>query len=82
MLPFLNARQDRDQIVFQQDGARAHTAREVTTWLENNIPNVCSMACQQDVRNGRFPFLFGWPPYSPDLSPMDFGSYFIDINLI
>jgi hypothetical protein len=62
--------------VFQQDGARCHNARITTQWLEANINArmICSLQSQQDVRLGHQPFLFEWPPYSPDMSPMDFGN--------
>ena len=75
VLPFLQTRADRGSIIFQQDGARAHNAKSVTDWMEANLnPRmICSIQSQQDQRNGRFPFLLRWPPYSPDMSPMDFG---------
>ena len=41
--------------VFQQDGAPAHTARSITTWLED---------CQ-------VPFIKDWPGNSPDISPIE-----------
>ena len=41
-------------MLFQQDNASIHTAKEVLQWLENEgIP------------------LFGWPPISPDLNPIE-----------
>lgn len=43
---------------FQQDGAPAHTARVTQDWLR-----------QHDVQ---FITKDEWPPYSPDLNPMDF----------
>lgn len=41
--------------VFQQDGAPAHTAKSVTTWLQD---------CQ-------VPFISDWPGNSPDLNPIE-----------
>ena len=54
-------------------------AKKVTQWMEANISNiahVCSLQCKADVRAGRQPFDFEWPPYSPDMSPMDFCMYY------
>lgn len=53
---------------FQQDGAPPHTTREnLELSRENFGPRVIAR---------RFPDLFSeglaWPPYSPDLSPLDF----------
>ena len=79
VLPFIQGHPARDRIVFQQDGARCHNARITTQWLEANINArmICSLQSQQDQRIGRQPFLFEWPPYSPDMSPMDFGKVHI-----
>ena len=78
LLPFIQGHPARDRIVFQQDGARCHNARVTTQWLEANINArmICSLQSQQDQRIGRQPFLFEWPPYSPDMTPMDFGNNF------
>ena len=43
--------------VFQQDGAPAHTARKVQSWMEENMEF--------------WPKTF-WPPQSPDLNPLDY----------
>lgn len=43
---------------FQQDGARAHTARDTITFLEERVPGFIEPAM--------------WPPNSPDLNPMDY----------
>ena len=45
-------------IVFQQDGAPAHTSNLVKNWLEKNIKNFWSKAM--------------WPASSPDLNPLDY----------
>lgn len=44
--------------VFQQDSAPAHKARTTQAWLQANVPGFISTS--------------EWPPYSPDLNPMDF----------
>ncbi|KAI6655713.1 hypothetical protein LOD99_1855 [Oopsacas minuta] len=44
--------------VFQQEGALAHTANTTQDWLKHNIPN--------------FIHKDEWPPYSPDLNPIDY----------
>ncbi|KAI6656176.1 hypothetical protein LOD99_1509 [Oopsacas minuta] len=49
--------------VFQQDGAPAHTSNVTQTWLQSNIP--CFIEKEQ------------WPPYSPDLNPMDYSVWSI-----
>jgi hypothetical protein len=41
--------------VFQQDNSGPHGSKYVTEWLQDHFPNFC-----QD-----------WPPYSPDLNPME-----------
>ena len=44
--------------IFQQDGSPAYTANITHAWLQQNIPEF--------IRKDE------WPPYSPDLNPMDF----------
>ena len=44
--------------VLQQDSAPAHKANLTQNWLKDNIPEFISAS--------------EWPPYSPDLNPMDF----------
>ena len=48
---------DMSQLIFQQDGARAHTARRTQELLATKIPNFWNKAM--------------WPPNSPDLSPIE-----------
>lgn len=53
---------EREEIIFQQDGAGPHNARIVTTFLNNKFP-------------GRWMGRYGpirWPARSPDLNPLDF----------
>lgn len=51
----------RDAIIFQQDGAPPHYTNEVREWLSLNYPTWIG-------RGGPV----AWPARSPDLSPMDF----------
>lgn len=44
--------------VFQQDGAPCHTAKVTQDWCQANLPGFIP----KDL----------WPPYSPDLNPMDY----------
>ena len=46
------------KIVFQQDGAPAHTSKKTQTWLKENLPDFWP----KDL----------WPPNSPDLNPLDY----------
>ena len=48
----------RRQWTFQQDGAPAHSAKATISLLKKEIPNVWCKGV--------------WPPYSPDLNPMDY----------
>ena len=50
--------EDIHDIVFQQDNARPHTAKVTQHWLENM------------GREYRFTVM-RWPPYSPDLNPIE-----------
>jgi len=49
--------------LFQQDSAPAHRAREVQTWCRGHLPFFIS--AQE------------WPPYSPDINPMDYSVWSI-----
>lgn len=55
--------QERVNLHFQLDGSPVHNARVVTRWLNANFPNRWI---------GRGSPLIGWPPRSPDLTPLDF----------
>ncbi|KMQ82062.1 transposable element tc3 transposase [Lasius niger] len=53
---------ERNNIIFQQDGAGPHNARIVTNYLNQQFP-------------GRWMGRYGpihWPARSPDLNPLDF----------
>ena len=51
-------------VIFQQDGARAHTANMVVNWLDTLFGDrVLSSRCVQGIE---------WSPVSPDLNPCDF----------
>ncbi|KAI6648412.1 hypothetical protein LOD99_8202 [Oopsacas minuta] len=52
-----------EPFIFQQDGALAHTANSTQTWLQHNFPGFIQKK--------------EWPPYSPDLNPMNFAIWFI-----
>ena len=49
--------------VFQQDGAPAHTSNATQAWLRSNNPDFIKKE--------------EWPPYSPDLNPMDYSIWSI-----
>lgn len=51
-----------NDVYFQQDGAPAHFATAVRSWLDVNLPN------RWIGRRGPVE----WPPRSPDLTPLDF----------
>lgn len=50
-----------ENVVFQQDGAPAHFSAVVKSWLDENFGAWIG-------RGGTL----GWPPRSPDLTPLDF----------
>ena len=62
--PYLGSLDARAQamVLFQQDGAPIHSAKNVTEWLDTTLP-LCWIG-----RGGPHK----WPPRSPDLTPMDF----------
>ena len=47
-----------DNVIFQQDGAPAHTAQKAHDWLKANFTNFLSMT--------------EWPPSSTDLNLLDY----------
>ena len=49
--------------LFQQDGAPSHTSKLTQAWLRENIPDFIAKE--------------EWPPYSPDLNPMDYSIWSI-----
>ena len=44
--------------VFQQDGAPSHTSEETQAWMDENFKEYWTWEM--------------WPPYSPDLNPLDY----------
>lgn len=58
VVPWLKRAYPDGNYVFQQDGAPCHTANSTQQFLEENMANYWP------------PTL--WPPYSPDLNPMDY----------
>ena len=52
-----------ESFLFQQDGAPAHTSKLTQSWLKENIPDFITKE--------------EWPPYSPDLNPMDYAIWSI-----
>jgi len=52
-------------VVFQQDGALAHRARDTVAFLERKVPDFVS------------PTL--WSPNSPDLNPNDYSIWSVDL---
>lgn len=69
LVPFLN---DHPDTVFQQDNARPHVA-EVNR-PEHGVAQFLYDFNARRVRDGVPPIaqLIGWPPYSPDLSPIEY----------
>ena len=58
MIPQMSKLTNGDYI-FQQDGARAHTAKETISFIEEKMPDYVPPEM--------------WPPNSPDLNPVDYG---------
>lgn len=63
LLPWAQNHFGSEPWTFQQDSAPSHKARETQTFLTDNVPRLIS--AQE------------WPPYSPDLNPMDFSIWSI-----
>ena len=62
VIPQLKARHKFSSSIFQQDGARPHTARQTLELLNSKFPG-------RVISRGT---PFSWPAYSPDLSPVYF----------
>ena len=58
MIPEMDAISGGDYI-FQQDSARAHTAKDTIKYIKDNMPDYIPPEM--------------WPPNSPDLNPVDYG---------
>lgn len=58
LLPDMRNLANNGHFIFQQDGARAHTANTTIQFLNENVPELIS----PDF----------WPPNSPDLNPVDY----------
>lgn len=58
VLPWARAHYSNERWTFQQDSAPAHRAKTVQDWCKKNFPSFISAA--------------EWPPYSPDLNPLDY----------
>jgi transposase len=63
MLPWAQKHFGDEQLMFQQDSAPAHKARNTQQWIDDNFPDFISTK--------------DWPPYSPDLNPMDYAIWSI-----
>ena len=62
LLPWALKQFGRNHWTFQQDSASSHKVRETQRFLQEKVPSFISS--QQ------------WPPYYPDLNPMDFFIWF------
>jgi len=58
VLPWAKTTYSNHDWIFQQDSAPSHTAKLIQKWLFENFPNFITPE--------------EWPPYSPDLNPMDY----------
>jgi signal transduction histidine kinase len=67
VIPELQTWPNSEQLIFQQDGARPHSADMVLELLDNTFPN-------RWMANGtqEHPAPIAWPPRSPDLTPCDY----------
>ncbi|VDL75527.1 unnamed protein product [Nippostrongylus brasiliensis] len=58
LVPWIQSHFGDRPYVFQQDSAPAHKAKSVQKWCKDNLHDFVSAE--------------EWPPYSPDLNPMDY----------
>ena len=58
MLPEMRILAEGGHFIFQQDGARAHTAKDTVAYLKDSIPEFIEPE--------------NWPINSPDLNPVDY----------
>lgn len=66
--PYLKARNLIDTCYFMQDGAPCHTSKSALQLINDHFKNrVISTRYPQKYNMG-----IEWPPYSPDLTPLDF----------
>lgn len=63
LLPWAQEHFGEDQWTFQQDSAPAHKSKDTQNWIRSNFPDFISKE--------------EWPPYSPDLNPMDYSIWSI-----
>ena len=63
LLPWAQKHFKEEKWTFQQDSAPAHKARITQDWIKDNVPDFIS---SQE-----------WPPYSPDLNPLDYSIWSI-----
>ena len=57
MVPEMRIRAGGVHFIFQQDGVRAHTAKDTVAYLQDNVPEFIEPK--------------KWPPNSPDLNLVD-----------
>lgn len=63
LLPWSKQHFKNEEWIFQQDSAPAHKAKKTQEWCKSNFPDFIT---SQE-----------WPPYSPDLNPMDYSIWSI-----
>lgn len=67
-IPYLKSRNLKDSCFFMQDGAPCHTSKIVLSYLYKHF--------KERVISKRYPNTYNigleWPPYSPDLTPLDY----------